>query len=264
MKGLGVDYVRVTVLWSLAAENVRSTRARRKRFRAARPVDLPPPQLGSLRRPRPGGQARRHRRLLQRDRPGPGLRARKGPPQPAAQPAHVAPEGARVLQVRGSGGHALLRLLCRREPGPAGAAARVLLVAVERAEPGRLADPAVLVQPQAEAPDPRLAAHLPEPVPLRPSRAGSHRARRGRHPRGRDGPARDPQDGLSHAHTAEEVHARDVLRQEVAAPRSRAARPRREGARTSPAGRRFAPPRGRTTRTRRTSRRTSATRAPTP
>ena len=41
MKGLGVDYVRVTVLWSLAAENVRSTRARRKRFRAARPSTYP-------------------------------------------------------------------------------------------------------------------------------------------------------------------------------------------------------------------------------
>ena len=41
MKGLGVDYVRATVLWSLAAENVRSTRARRKRFNAARPSTYP-------------------------------------------------------------------------------------------------------------------------------------------------------------------------------------------------------------------------------
>jgi hypothetical protein len=41
MKGLGVDYVRATVLWSLAAQDVRSTRARRKRFQAARPSTYP-------------------------------------------------------------------------------------------------------------------------------------------------------------------------------------------------------------------------------
>jgi hypothetical protein len=41
MKGLGVDYVRVTVLWSVVAENARSTPRRRKRFRAARPSTYP-------------------------------------------------------------------------------------------------------------------------------------------------------------------------------------------------------------------------------
>jgi hypothetical protein len=41
MKNLGVDYVRVTVLWSVVAENARSTPARRKRFRAARPSTYP-------------------------------------------------------------------------------------------------------------------------------------------------------------------------------------------------------------------------------
>jgi hypothetical protein len=41
MKALGVDYVRVTVLWSLAAENVRSTKPRRRRFNAARPSTYP-------------------------------------------------------------------------------------------------------------------------------------------------------------------------------------------------------------------------------
>ena len=37
MKNLGADYVRVTVLWNVVAQDARSTRARRRRFRAARP-----------------------------------------------------------------------------------------------------------------------------------------------------------------------------------------------------------------------------------
>jgi hypothetical protein len=41
MKAMGADYVRATVLWSLAAQDVRSTRARRRRFRAARPSTYP-------------------------------------------------------------------------------------------------------------------------------------------------------------------------------------------------------------------------------
>ena len=33
LKGLGADYVRITVLWRVVAENARSTEARDKRFR---------------------------------------------------------------------------------------------------------------------------------------------------------------------------------------------------------------------------------------
>jgi hypothetical protein len=39
---LGVDRVRVTVLWSVVAENARSTAARRKRFKPADPATYPP------------------------------------------------------------------------------------------------------------------------------------------------------------------------------------------------------------------------------
>jgi hypothetical protein len=41
MKGLGVDYVRVTMLWSVVAERARDTRARRRRFRPDRPSTYP-------------------------------------------------------------------------------------------------------------------------------------------------------------------------------------------------------------------------------
>ena len=42
MKRLGVDYVRVTVLWEVVAENARSTAARRRRFKADNPATYPP------------------------------------------------------------------------------------------------------------------------------------------------------------------------------------------------------------------------------
>jgi hypothetical protein len=41
MKGLGVDYVRVTVLWNVVAENARSTRRRRARFKGDQPGTYP-------------------------------------------------------------------------------------------------------------------------------------------------------------------------------------------------------------------------------
>lgn len=41
MKALGVDYVRVTVLWEVAAQDVMSTPARRKRFRGNVPATYP-------------------------------------------------------------------------------------------------------------------------------------------------------------------------------------------------------------------------------
>ncbi len=41
MKGLGVDYARVSVLWSVAAENTRRTKASRRRFRADDPSTYP-------------------------------------------------------------------------------------------------------------------------------------------------------------------------------------------------------------------------------
>jgi hypothetical protein len=41
MKQLGVDVVRVTVLWSVVADRARSTRARRRRFRATNPRTYP-------------------------------------------------------------------------------------------------------------------------------------------------------------------------------------------------------------------------------
>ncbi len=41
MKGLGVDYARVSVLWSVAAENTRRTKASRRRFRGDDPSTYP-------------------------------------------------------------------------------------------------------------------------------------------------------------------------------------------------------------------------------
>lgn len=41
MKDLGVDYARVSVLWSVVAEDAKSTKARRKRFRADDPSTYP-------------------------------------------------------------------------------------------------------------------------------------------------------------------------------------------------------------------------------
>lgn len=41
MKGLGVDYARVSVLWSVVAENARSRKAARRRFRADDPSTYP-------------------------------------------------------------------------------------------------------------------------------------------------------------------------------------------------------------------------------
>jgi hypothetical protein len=41
MKNLGVDYVRVTVLWEVAAHQARSTRKRKRKFRAENPATYP-------------------------------------------------------------------------------------------------------------------------------------------------------------------------------------------------------------------------------
>ena len=89
MKAMGVDTVRVTVLWRNVAEFARPGLRDIKRLKgksksrarasggASRPTirGLSAPELGSLRQPRQGGDGPWHPRLLQRHGSGPDLGA---------------------------------------------------------------------------------------------------------------------------------------------------------------------------------------------
>ena len=101
MKALGVDYVRVSVLWSVAAENARKGRAARRRFRGRGPEHLPARQLGPLRPPR-ARRAGRSASASTSTSPGPARRGRT-PRRPSASARNRAtwkPKRARVRQVR--------------------------------------------------------------------------------------------------------------------------------------------------------------------
>ena len=122
---------------------------------------------------------------------GPALGPREGAALAARQPQDVEAQAARVRQVRQGGRQALHRHLQGRERPPRSDPARLRVVARQRAQPGRLADPAVGAR-QA-----RLAAPVPLAVLRRPPRAGQDRPRRRRDLRRRDRAA-----GRSDAHDA--------------------------------------------------------------
>ena len=108
------------------------------------PKAYPEDQLGPLRRPgarRPGA---RHRRLLRRHRPRPGVGAWKPPQVPArSTSATWKPKPREFFKfVKAVGKRYSGKYRDENEDGIQ-AAARLLLVDLERAQPGRLADPAV-------------------------------------------------------------------------------------------------------------------------
>ena len=205
MKSLGVDTVRVTVLWKTVAENARFSKAELKQaqgqvpdrgqeaehaLQGGQPEHVPDPQLGSLRQPPEVGGRPRHPRLLQRHRPRPDVGARQAAGE-EQQPARDVEAQARGLQaVRAGRRQALRRDLPRRERQPRRPPARALLVAVERAQPGRLAVAAVGAPRRrdragvAGAVSQAAPVRLPRPAGLRPPRRHRH------HPHGRDGAAR--------------------------------------------------------------------------
>ena len=127
--------------------------------------------------------------LLQRHGPGPGVGARQGADEEQG-PARGVEAQARGLQaVRAGGRQALRRDLPRRERQPQRPPAREVLVAVERAQPGRLAGTAVGASRRrdragvAGAVSQAAPVRLQGPVRERPSRRHRH------HPDGRDGAA---------------------------------------------------------------------------
>ena len=139
-----------------------------------RPAHVPDPQLGSLRQPRQGGREARDAGVLHDHGPRAELRAPHRAAQPAQERRHVPALSVALSQLRGGRRQALLRHVPRRERGPPGAAPRVDLVAVERAQPARLAVAAVGEGQRRERargadPLPRAApGRRPGPRALRP------------------------------------------------------------------------------------------------
>ncbi len=202
MKRLGVDVARVTVLWKTVAENARPTKAEiaklkgskkenaRKqaaRFKATVPKTYPRRNWDRYDNLVRSAEAGRHQDLLQHHRARPGVGARQAA-RVSALVARIVEAQARGLQaVRDGRRTALRRDLRRRQRRPQHPAARELLVAVERAQPGRLAVSAVGERRSGVAGPVSQAApvRLPGPVRHRPPQGQRH------HPDGRDRPAGD-------------------------------------------------------------------------
>ena len=166
-EGLGVDRIRVSVFWRVLAPA--NDQLEKPNFDTTDPAAYQAQvweQYDALIRGRAGA---RHPREPELHVAGPalgldGVAARR-------HPGDVQPQPGGVRQVRPRGRHALQRQLQRP-------AARRLLVDLERAQPGRLADAAVEPRPAQRAqPDRCRAVDLPQPRRQRLAGAGRHRPR---------------------------------------------------------------------------------------
>ena len=137
------------------------------------PEDLPAPQLGPLRQPRQGGPEHRHQDLLQHHGPRAGVGARDAAEGQRPATFDLQAQGGGVQAVRDRGRQALRRDVPRRERQPRDPPARELLVAVERAQPGRLAVAAVGAARQPDGPG--FAGDLPPAAPVRLPRPARER-----------------------------------------------------------------------------------------
>ena len=240
MRSMGVDAVRATVLWRIVAEgadltnkeierikgekNRAKARAQRVRFKATDPRTYPTRNWD-----RYDNLVKEATKLGMRvyftiTGPGPELRAQDRAHQPAQERRHVPALPVAVSQLRRGGRQALLGHLPRRERDSQGAAARLAVVAVERAQPAGLAVAAVGEgrRPQRA----RRAVALPRAAPGRRPGPRALRPRQRPDPARRARPAGLGQDGPAQRAPARPVPARDALPQA----RRHAVRRRRRGA----------------------------------
>ncbi len=141
LKGMGVDRVRISVVWQLLAPRLASEPG--AEVRRHQPQRLSPGRVVSLRLPGPRRDPRRSPGVLPADRPGAQLghhAAQAGP----GLPVLPRPQRHGVRAVRPGGGPALRRQLrAARRRGGRQAPGRPLLGNLERAEHQQLDDPAV-------------------------------------------------------------------------------------------------------------------------
>ena len=222
-RSLGAEGIRVTVLWRVAAQGAdlsnaeikliknktlrRKALAQRKRFKPTDPRTYPTRNWDRYDNLVKTATGLGMRVLFAVTGPGPRYAHRIAPPAQRANAGTYKPIPSKYRRLRPSGRNALLGQVPRRERDPQAAAARQPVVAVERAQPARLAVAAVGERRTG------LARALPRALPGGQQGARAERARQQRrHPARRDLAAGLDPEGSAQRHRADPVPARARLR----------------------------------------------------